>query len=180
MFDQISTLLGFHPSELAGAHASGEIPLPAPFVNRLIAAQLAESGTPVSAVTVEPRDGNVVLAHVRLRASFVPPLTVHMRIEQQPRLPESPTLVIRWSLTGLGILGRLAGPLLAIVDRLPPGMSVNGDLMTIDVAQILKARGYGDAMAMLIHLEVCAEQGRFVVRAAGRMPEFAPDAARHD
>jgi hypothetical protein len=171
MLDQLPSLVGFDLSELAGAHASGEIPVPAALINRVIAARLADSRSPIAALVVDPRQGDVVLVHVRLHATLVPPLTIQAVIDAQPRLPASPVLVVRWSLVGLGILGRLASPVLALFGVLPPGISVSGDRLAIDLAEILTARGHGDLLTLLTHLEVATADGGVVVRFEARVQE---------
>lgn len=169
MLDQLPGLLGFELSELAGAHASGEIPVQALLINRLIAARLARSGSPIESLTVEPRPGEVILVHVRLRTSFVPALTVQALIDEQPHLPDSPVLVLRWSLLGLGRLARLASPVLALFDLLPPGISVDGDRIAVNLQAILAAKGQADVLPLLRELEIRTIEGGVLVRFAVRV-----------
>lgn len=170
MLEQLPALLGFDVVELAGAQASGEIPIPAAVLNRLLAAQLQQRQVPVAVLVVEPHDANVILVHVRLRSSLVPALTVQASIEEQARLPDSPVIGIRWSLRGLGVLARLASPVLSLFDLLPPGISVDGDRIAVNLDQLLAARGQADALRLLTHLEVESAEGRLIIRFAARIP----------
>ncbi len=134
MMQRLHQLLGFEMQDLQGAHVSGEIPLTDVLINRVIAQRLASSESPVSAVVIEPSDNDCVVAHVRMRARLVPPLTIDLRITHQPQLPDVPVLVLRWSLVGLGPLARLASPALGLFDLLPRGIRVEGDLIGIDLS----------------------------------------------
>lgn len=170
MLEQLRPLLGFDLFELAGARVSGEVPIPATVLNALLAAQLRERQVPVASVVVEPRDANLVLVHVRLRSSLVPPLTVHACIDEQPRLPASPMLGIRWSLSGLGVLGRLASPVLSLFALLPPGISVDGDRIVLHLEQMLAAKGHADVLPLLHAIEVSSAEGHLIVRFEAGIP----------
>src|SRR5687768_12083680 len=116
MLDEVRRLLGPRLQEVAGARVSAEIPLSEALVNRLVdeALRTASDG-PVEAAEVQVRDGGELAVRLRLRRpSFAPPIIVMLRIEQQPRLPDSPTLGLRWELPGMGLLAKLAGPVLRI------------------------------------------------------------------
>ena len=72
----------------------------------------------------------------------MPPLTVHVAVDQQPRFPASPFLVLRWSfLAGLGaIASKFVG---ALERKLPPGIRLDGDRIVVDIAAIARPRlGY--------------------------------------
>jgi hypothetical protein len=164
MMQRLHQLLGFDMQDLQGAHVSGEIPLTDVLINRVIEQRLASSESPVSAVVIEPSDNDCVVARVRMRARLVPPLTIDLRITQQPQLPDAPVLVLRWSLVGLGPLARLASPVLGLFDLLPRGIRVEGDLIGIDLAEMLRARGYGEALQYLKRLDIATRAGHVIVR----------------
>ena len=145
MINRLATLLGLDPKELSGATVDADIPLTTALINRKIAEYLARTDSKVSAAVVEPRPGNVLIVHVRLQSSLVPPLPLHLEIAGQPEWPASPVLVLRWSLAGgLGVLARVAAsPILALFSVLPPGVRVDGDLIGIDIAEVLRSRDAG-------------------------------------
>ena len=144
MMNRLWTLLGVDPKELSGTTVDADIPLTPALINRKIAEYVARTDGKVSAVVVEPRPGNALIAHVRLKSALVPPLPVHLEIAGQPEWPASPVLVLRWSLPGgMGVLARAASPLLASFKTLPPGVRVDGDLIGIDIAEVLRSRGAG-------------------------------------
>lgn len=144
MINRLATQLGLDPTELAGATVDADIPLTTTLINRKIAEYLARANGKVSAAVMEPRPGNILIVHVRLQSSLVPPLPLHLEIAGQPEWPASPVLVLRWSLGGgLGMLARAASPVLSLFSVLPPGVRVDGDLIGIDIAEILRSRGAG-------------------------------------
>jgi hypothetical protein len=156
-------LLGFDPKELSGAHVAGAIPLKAGLLNALIAERLSTSSSAVASVAIEPAERETFVAHVRLRASIVPPLRITLRIEQQPSFPDSPVLVMRWSMGAIGALARFATPALAKFDVLPPGVRVDGDLIGVDVAELLRSRGAGELLQYIAMVRVRTEAGRAIV-----------------
>jgi hypothetical protein len=160
---QLRDLLGFDLAELRGARVSGEVPLTDSLLNRVIAEQLRAKGGPVSALVVEPLDGDALNVHVRMHTAFVPTLKVHLRVEAQPTFPDSPALVLRWSLGALGALARMASPVLALLKVLPPGVRVDGDLVGVDVAELLRARGLGELLPWIAKLRVTTQSGRVIV-----------------
>ena len=142
MINRLATQLGLDPKELSGATVDVDLPLTTALINRKIAEYLARTDGKVSAAVVEPRPGNILIVHVRLQSSLVPPLPLHLEIAGQPEWPASPVLVLRWSLAGgLGVLARAASPVLSMFSVLPPGVRVDGDLIGIDIAAILRSRG---------------------------------------
>lgn len=174
MIERIQAALGFDLRELAGASFTGDVPLSRALINTVIAQQLARqrgSGK-VAAVVVEPLEGDRLLVSVRLRSSFVPPLRVLLAMVAQPELPDSPVLVLRWSLEGgLGPLAKLAGPALSIFDVLPPGVRVDGDLIGIDVAAILRDKDAGSLLPYIRQLRVRTRQDRVLVHLELQVPD---------
>jgi hypothetical protein len=162
--ERLREVLGFDPAELRGARVSGEVPIPDALLNRLIAEQLAARTAPVTDLVLAPLDGDAIDAHVRLRTAFVPALRVHLRIESQPSFPDSPVLTLRWSLGALGgALSRFAGPALAFLNVLPPGIRMDGDLIAVDLAALMKSRGLGELLPWVARLRLTTQSGRVVV-----------------
>ena len=156
MLDEVRRLLGPRLQEVAGARVSAEIPLSEALVNRLVdeALRTASDG-PVEAAEVQVRDGGELAVRLRLRRpSFAPPIIVMLRIEQQPRLPDSPTLGLRWELPGMGLLAKLAGPVLRIFKAGRPGVRVEGNRIAIDLDKLLREHGAGELLDYLAALSV--------------------------
>ena len=155
MIDRVLAEAGVSRAELAGTTANAEIPLGTALINRRIAEYLTRTPGKVAAVVVEPQPDDVFLVHVRMRATFVPPLTMRLVIVEQPELPASPVLVMRWSLEGgLGWLAKAASPALAVFQVLPPGIRVDGDLLGIDIAELLRSKELGWVVPLLRRLRV--------------------------
>src|SRR5919106_2153033 len=141
--DMINGRLGFDLRELAGASASGEIPVPASVVNRLIAERLA-SNAQIASLHIEAQQGDAALIRVVPRTRLVPAVTITAHIERQAEFPQDPRLLIRWSLPAAGPLALFAGPVLSYFKRMPPGVRLDGDCVVIDGPPVLRSRGVED------------------------------------
>ena len=139
----------------------------AALINRFIADWLARDGRAgkLAAVVVEPLDQDRLSVNVRLRSNLLPPLRLELQIAAQPQLPASPVLVLRWSLAGgLGPLARLASPALAVFDVLPAAVRVDGELIGIDLNELLRAQKAEWVLAYVRTLHVRTETGRVVIQ----------------
>jgi len=155
MIDRLTTLLGVDPRELSGATVDADIPLTPALINRKIADYLTRANGKISAAVVEPRGGDELVVHIRLKSPLVPPIPLHLAIAGQPEWPASPVLVLRWSFTGgMGLLARAASPILAMFNTLPPGIRVDGDLIGIDLAELLRSRRAGWLVPLMRRLRV--------------------------
>ena len=74
----------------------------------------------------------------------MPPLTVAVAVERQPRFPELPILVFRWSL--LGAVGAIASRFVSSLNRLPPGVRLDGDRLVIDIPTVVRSRPAAEMM----------------------------------
>jgi hypothetical protein len=118
---------------------------------------------------VRPRAGDQFDLVLTLSWPFVPPLNVAVTVAQQPQLPASPVLVFRWSL--LGAVGVLASRLIASLDRLPPGVRLDGNRLLLDLP-VLAARGpAAPLLPYLKMLEVHTIDDRIVVDVELQIPE---------
>jgi hypothetical protein len=169
--EPLYVLLGPDLHQIAGTSLSGEVPVAQGLINRLLAEQLASSNAPVSSVQVELHDNDTLTAVVALRAGFLPPIRVVARIDQQPQLPGSPVLGLRWTLPGLGLLARMASPALAIFKALPPGVVMDGDRLLINLRQMLAGQGMADTLRYLTSLQITTRAGIVLIRFAVRVPE---------
>jgi hypothetical protein len=170
-FDRLRDLLGTDLQHIAGASVSGEIPVSESVINRALAEQLSQSGAPLSGLRLEAHEADAMTAYVTLRRpSFVPSLRVMLRVEQQPRLPDAPILGLRWTLAGMGLLTRVAGPALALFNALPPGIHVVGDRLLVDLRRLSESQGVGDLLRYVSRLQIGARAGVVVIRFELRVP----------
>jgi hypothetical protein len=159
----VRSRLGIDLRELAGAAVAGEIPLTDGVLNRLIAERIGDHPH-VRSVRVETHDADWAAIHVVARSRLVPSLRFTARIEQQPALPDDPTLRLQWSMPSAGPLALLAGPMLSYFNKLPPGITMTGDRVVIDVRHLLRMRGLDGALPFVKRLAVHTRAGAFVVR----------------
>ena len=124
---------------------------------------------PVRELDIHAHEGNRVTARIRLtRPAFMPPIALTLAIDEQPRLPDSPILVLR--LASAGGLMAFAGPALRFLNVLPPGLQMDGDRIAVNLRTLLQERGLADALDLVEHLEVFVEEGRFVLDVRLRVP----------
>jgi hypothetical protein len=161
--DIIRERLGTDISTFAGAATSGELPLPDAFVNRLIAERLAGHAQ-IAALQVEAQEGDTVAVQVVPRARLLPPVRILARVERQPEFPQHPLLILRWTMPTAGPLAMFAAPVLAYFKALPPGIRMTGDRLVVDVAELLRARGFDEVLGYIRGLAVHTRPGGFLVR----------------
>jgi hypothetical protein len=165
VLDILCERFGFDVREIAGASASGEIPVGEALVNRLIAQRLAGHAQ-IAAVHVAAESDDALSVHVVPRARLVPSIRIAARIEQQPDVPQNPTFVLRWSMAGIGRLAMFAAPVLAYFTALPAGIRIDRDRVVVDLRDLLHARGHQDAIGLIRTLEIRTRPGAFLVRFA--------------
>jgi hypothetical protein len=146
---------------LAGTEVTVRTPIAAQLINEAIAEWLPPHGK-IRAIDVQPKAGDRIAVRVRLSASMLPPVGLTLAIDRQPQLPSSPVLVLRMETSGLL---SLAGPALRFLDALPPGIRVENDRIYVDLAALLEARGFGQFLKHLEHLNVNSEDGKLIVSA---------------
>jgi hypothetical protein len=161
--DPLRDLFGTQLEDLTGGVVSGELPLMAEVVNRLIARKLATANAPVTAAVVEPLDADAFSVHLHLRGPL-PQLVIDARIDQQPRLPDDPTIGVRWTVRGLGPLAMFAAPLIAKSKSLPPGLRLERDHLWVDVHELLRTQGLEDVVPWLTGVRVLTRERRFVIQ----------------
>ena len=158
----IGELFGAELQDLSGAHMSGDIPLSDGLINRLIAKALSDSPSMVTDVVIETLDDDALMARVTIRQKYVPVLTIRAEVERQPQLPESAVFGLRWSLSGLGPLSKIAAGALELVS-LPPWIRLERGMATIDIAALIAERGFAEILPHLAHLHVSTRKGQAVV-----------------
>src|SRR4051812_34159402 len=125
--------------DLAGSEVSATIPISERLVNEALAEQMPPSGR-VRDVRITLLDGNQLTAEIRLNGpSFVPAIPVSIAIEDQPLLPDRPTLGLRL-MKSAGIAAMAASLIPSIAAQLPPGIAMDGDRVTVDIRRVLAER----------------------------------------
>ena len=160
--DPLRPLFGDQLQELAGAVASGEVPLTTPVVNRLIARKLASANAPILSAEIATTGGNAFTVHLRPKGP-IPLLKIDVIIDRQPHLPADPRLGLRWTLRGAGLLAMLAGPVISYVTALPPGITMDRDYVWVDLHALLRSQGFDEVVPLLTGLRVVTDARGFVV-----------------
>jgi hypothetical protein len=144
-------------ADVAGSRAAVDASMSEALLNRAIAERLPPGGA-VRDVQVRVGAGEALVT-VRLeRPRFIPPVTATVRIERQADLPAAPRLVLRLGLpAGLGML---AGFGASLFTTLPPGLRLEGDRLTVDLAHLLDAQELRWVLRYLGSLLVTFEPGR--------------------
>ena len=151
--------------DLNGSRVATTLSIGEPLLNAFISVSLP-SRAPVRHLSVHPQAGDRIRVRAKLaRAEFLPPINATVVIERQPQLPQSPTLGLR--LTGLAGLVALAGPLVSLAAKLPRGIRLDGDLLTVDFREALAERGYEDLLRLVQRVVVHSEEGRVLIELEG-------------
>jgi hypothetical protein len=142
MLDQLRAWLGADFAEVAGATFNAHVPLSTSLINRVIDDHFSRSTSgKISAAVVEAHDGDRLTVHLRTRVVLLPSVEVRLQIVSQPEFPSAPVLVLRWSVAGgLGVLARFATPIVGLFNVLPPGVRIDGDLVGIDLVEVLRSK----------------------------------------
>ena len=149
--------------DFAGAHGSVVLPISDRFVSRL-AAERQPPNWPVSIDDIRAEPGNQFTVSVRVkRPAFLPVMRVRAIIDEQPHLPQSPTLGLRLDVPVL------AAPFLRLVKNLPPGLTLNGNRITVDLFALLATYGAADLPRHIDALSVTTADGKFVVSVDARI-----------
>ena len=121
-------------ADLRGANAAVTVPISERLLNDILSEALPSSGA-VRDLHVSPKAGDRFQVRVRLGSSrLIPPIRLHVVIDRQPDLPSHAVLALRFEATGLMVL---AGPLLRLMNALPPGILVKDDRIYIDLRTAL-------------------------------------------
>ena len=155
--------VGLDIREITGTQVAGEVPVSDALVNRLIAERLAQHSQ-IASVRIQPQDNDTLAIQVVPRARLIPPLKLSARVERQPEFPGNPTLLLRWSMPAAGPLAMLAAPVLSMFKKMPPGITMDGDRIALDLRHIARSRGFDEALGYVRKLEIHTRPGGFVVR----------------
>jgi hypothetical protein len=154
--------------DIAGARVSATVPVSQSLLNGLVAQALRETKTPVRQLDIRPRAGDLIDVIVTLSWPFVPPLKVAVAVDRQPEFPGSPVLVLRWSF--LGGLGAIGARLLGAMDKLPPGVRLDGDRLLLDIPVLAARSPAASLLQYLRTLEVHTADDRLVIVLNAEIP----------
>jgi hypothetical protein len=102
-------------------------------------------------------------AEIRLNGpSFLPSIPVSFAIEDQPLLPDRPTLALRL-MRASGLMAMAGSFIPALTSALPPGIAMDGDRITIDIRRLLTERKMEAWLDYLTDLRVSTRAGALLV-----------------
>lgn len=152
--------------DLQGAEASVALPVSDRLLNEIISGSLPPGG-PVRELQVRARADNRFDVRVKVGSSpFFPAVNLAVVIERQPDLPSSPELVLRLEMSGLMAM---AGPALRFLDKMPPGIRVDGEQIHVNIATLLAQRGFDAALQFLDQLRVTTAEGATIISIRARV-----------
>jgi hypothetical protein len=134
--------------DLSGSHISARVPVARALLNRIVADALNGKQTPVRAVEVQPLPDDRFELNLTTSMPFVPALKITMVVAQQPRFPESPVLVLRWSLFG-GLAAIVSRFTQALQEKLPAGVRLEGDRIVLDIP-VIAEHAAADGVQLLL------------------------------
>ena len=159
LYEIVHSLRASRFRDLSGARASASVPIAEPLLNAVIAASVPPNA-PVRTVAVHPEADDRFAVRIVAKAALIPAITLKLAIEAQPRLPDSPLLVLRMVTLG-GLFGLASG---AIAGMLPPGVRLDGERILVDLAALAAQKGQGELFGYVKRLEVHTEPGRLIVQ----------------
>jgi hypothetical protein len=155
--------------DIAGSRVSARIPVSRALLNELAAQALRGTTTPVRQLDIRPREGDQLDVIVTVSWPFVPPLKVAIAVDRQPIFPDSPVLVLRWSL--LGGVGAIASRLIGAFHRLPAGVRLDGDRLELDIAALAARSPAAPLLRYMRTLELHTVADRAVIVVDLEVPE---------
>jgi hypothetical protein len=143
---------------ISGATASLLVPISDTLITDVVRRQLSAS---VREFEIRAESGNQLTVSVRLHnPAWFPRINAKLHIERQPDLPDVPVLVIRLLSKGLAAL---AGPAARFLRALPSWLQLEGDLLRVDLAELLRQYDAVDALSYIRRAEVTTREGSIVL-----------------
>lgn len=158
---------GNHFAEFEGAEGTATLPVPTRLLTELVRTKLPPAiQADGFGIHVEPDD--VIRVELRLtKPSFLPLLKIRLKVDQQPEFPSSPVLGLRLLSHGIAAL---AGPASRLFQIMPPGIRLDGDLLTINLAEQLQHYGVGDALQYITDVRLTTAPGRLILNLRAAIP----------
>jgi hypothetical protein len=165
-------------NDLAGSRLSAHIPVSRALLNQVVAHVVQKSAAPVRDLDIRPLDGDRFDAVITTKWRLVPPLKIAFAIERQPAFPDSPALVLRWSL--LGVLGAIASRVIAAFDRLPAGVRFQDDRLVLDIPALAAGGPATELLPYVTALRLHTVAGRAMIDLELEISERrSPEPAAH-
>jgi hypothetical protein len=143
----------------SGATASLMVPVSDRWISDIVGRSLSAS---VRELEIRALADNQLSVGVRLRTpAWFPRINAKLRIERQPDLPDAPVLVVR--LLSQGALAVLAGPAARFFSALPSWLQWDGDLLRVDLAELLRQYDANDVLSYVRRAEVTTREGSIVL-----------------
>jgi hypothetical protein len=154
--------------DLAGAEVAATIPISERLINEAVAAMLPPGGK-VRTVCATVEERNYVTAEIKLSGpSFLPAIPVRFAIEDQPHLPDRPTLGLRLEKAS-GLVAMAASLFPSVASLLPPGVALDGDRIRIDIRRLLADRNLEGWLDYVTDLHVNTRAGVVVLDVRARI-----------
>jgi hypothetical protein len=112
--------------------------------------------------------GNIVAIWIRPnKPAFLPGFRIRALIESQPQLPSSPVLHVRILSRGVAAL---AGPAATFFKALPPGVSLEGDRLSLNLAILVEHYGAAEAIRYFTIAQLTTGDGRVIITLRAALP----------
>ncbi len=154
-------------ADLAGSEGQAVFRVSERLLNTIITEQIQGSAS-IRELHVTPHAGNRLTVRVDVaKPAFLPAITIEVRIDKQPALPDDPVLGL--TLSGIAGLLRFAGPAVGFLKVLPPFVRMDGERVYVDLRAALATRGLTTILDYVKDVAVGTEEGRLVVAFSARV-----------
>jgi hypothetical protein len=153
--------------DLAGTEVATTIHVSERLINELIAKLLSKTGK-IREVRVRAEESNRVTAEIRVSGpGFLPGIPVRFAIEEQPELPQRPTLRLRLEKSS-ALIGMAASMLPSLTTALP-WIGIEGDRIRLDIRRLLAERNMEGWLDYVTDLRVYTRGGAIVLDVRARI-----------
>ena len=151
---------------LSGATGSLVVPISDRLITDIAAHYLPPS---IREMEIRAATGNQLTVVLRLRKpAWLPRITVKLKIDGQPRFPDQPVLTLR--LVSHATVAALAGPAVRFLSAFPSWLELDGEMLRVDIAALLRQSGAEDALAYIRRVEVTTRKGSIVAALDVKVP----------
>ena len=110
---------------------------------------------------IQSHDGNRITARVRTGSSLLPAIPVGLEIEKQPTMPNDASVWLKLSHSSKFVT--LAASALPAMVKLPPGITITGEHIGVDLRRLLAERRLDSWLAYVTDLRLSTREGAVVV-----------------